>query len=152
MIIRLNSGIKNRNNFLAWAIFIIQNIGTNSVIYVDSGGLKNWFNSLGIRFWKFCKIFENAWVASICTRFSGSFFWIFYIVIRNHIFQNQLHAYTCWLEIMLKEILHCKIKTNDISENSRFSAWAQNSLWSSNKVLVVSEKVKFVIGQCGHYS
>ena len=25
-----------------------------------------WFDSLGIRFWKFCKIFENAWVASIC--------------------------------------------------------------------------------------
>ena len=37
---RLNSGIKNRNNFFAWAIFIIQNVGTNSVVYTDSGGIK----------------------------------------------------------------------------------------------------------------
>ena len=37
---RLNSGIKNRNNFFAWAIFQIQKIGTNSVIYSDSGDIK----------------------------------------------------------------------------------------------------------------
>ena len=29
---RLNSGIKNRNYFFAWAIFLIQKIGTNAVI------------------------------------------------------------------------------------------------------------------------
>ena len=37
---RLNSGIKNRNNFFAWAIFLIQKVGTNSVIYADSGDIK----------------------------------------------------------------------------------------------------------------
>ena len=37
---RLNSGIKNRNNFFAWTIFLIQKIGTNSVIYADSGDIK----------------------------------------------------------------------------------------------------------------
>ena len=39
-IVRLNSGIKNRNNFFAWAIFLIQKVGTNSVIYADSGDIK----------------------------------------------------------------------------------------------------------------
>ena len=37
---RLNSGIKNRNNFLAWAIFLVQKVGTKSVIYADSGNIK----------------------------------------------------------------------------------------------------------------
>ena len=37
---RLNSGIKNRNKFFAWAIFLIQKVGTNSVIYADSGDIK----------------------------------------------------------------------------------------------------------------
>ena len=37
---RLNSGIKNRNNFFVWAIFLIQKVGTNSVIYVDCGDIK----------------------------------------------------------------------------------------------------------------
>ena len=39
MIHRLNSGIKNQNNFFAWAIFLIQKVGTNSVIYADSGDI-----------------------------------------------------------------------------------------------------------------
>ena len=39
-ISRLNSGIKNRNNFFTWTIFLIQKIGTDSVIYVDSGDIK----------------------------------------------------------------------------------------------------------------
>ena len=39
-IFRLNSGIKNRNKFFAWAIFLIQKVGTNSVIYADSGDIK----------------------------------------------------------------------------------------------------------------
>ena len=39
-ILRLNSGIKNRNNFLAWAIFIIQKVETKLVIYADSVGRK----------------------------------------------------------------------------------------------------------------
>ena len=37
---RLNSGIKNGNNFFAWAIFLIQKLGTNSVIFTDSGDIK----------------------------------------------------------------------------------------------------------------
>ena len=37
---RLNSGIRNRNNFFAWAIFPIQKVETNSVIYADSGDIK----------------------------------------------------------------------------------------------------------------
>ena len=37
---RLNSGIKNRNNFFAWAIFLIGKVGNNSVIYADSGDIK----------------------------------------------------------------------------------------------------------------
>ena len=37
---RLNSGIKNRNNFFAWAIFLIQKVETKSVIYADSGNIK----------------------------------------------------------------------------------------------------------------
>ena len=37
---RLNSGIKNRINFFAWAIFLIQKVWTNSVIYADSGDIK----------------------------------------------------------------------------------------------------------------
>ena len=40
LIGRLNSGIKNRNNFFAWAIFLIQKVGTNSVIYANSGDIK----------------------------------------------------------------------------------------------------------------
>ena len=40
LILRLNSGIKNLNNFFALAIFLIQKIGTNSVIYADSGDIK----------------------------------------------------------------------------------------------------------------
>ena len=37
---RLNSGIKNRDNFFALAIFLIQKVGTNSVICADSGDIK----------------------------------------------------------------------------------------------------------------
>ena len=37
---RLNSGTKNRNNFFVWAIFLIQKVGINSVIYADSGDIK----------------------------------------------------------------------------------------------------------------
>ena len=40
LIGRLNSGIENRNNFFAWAIFLIQKVGTDSVIYADSGDIK----------------------------------------------------------------------------------------------------------------
>jgi len=41
---------------------------------------------------------------------------------------------------------YCEIQKNGIFENSRFSAWAQNSLQSSHKLLVMTEKVKTVIG------
>jgi len=42
-VYRLNSGIKNRNNFFAWAIFLIQKVGTDSVIYANSGDiLRGW--------------------------------------------------------------------------------------------------------------
>jgi len=39
-IVGLNSEFKNQNNFFAWAIFLIQKIGTNSVNYADSGDIK----------------------------------------------------------------------------------------------------------------
>ena len=55
---RLDSGTKNPNNFFAWATFLIQKIGTNSVIYAYSGNIKNfvrfpWNTTLKIlpRFW-----------------------------------------------------------------------------------------------------
>ena len=58
LIGRLNSGIKNRNNFFAWAIFLIQKVGTNSVIYADSGDINILAqfprNSI-------LKIFQNFW-------------------------------------------------------------------------------------------
>ena len=40
---------------------------------------------------------------------------------------------------------YCEIFKNHIFENSRFSAWAQNSLRSSHKLLDMTEKVKTVI-------
>ena len=40
---------------------------------------------------------------------------------------------------------YCENFQNRIFENSRFSAWAQNSLRSSNKLLDVTEKDKTVI-------
>ena len=65
-IARLNSGIKSRNNFFVWAIFLIQKVGTNSVIYADSGDIKILVQFPGN---SILKIFENAWVASICVGF-----------------------------------------------------------------------------------
>ena len=62
-IIRLNSGTKNRNNFFVWAIFLIQKLGINSVIYADSGDTKILVQFPGN---SILKIFENAWVALIC--------------------------------------------------------------------------------------
>ena len=63
---RLNSGIKNRNNFFVWAFFLLGKLELIQLIKLILGISKFWSNSLGIRFWKFYKIFENAWVASIC--------------------------------------------------------------------------------------
>ena len=37
---RLNSGIRNRYNFVMWAIFLIQKLGTDSVNHADSGDTK----------------------------------------------------------------------------------------------------------------
>ena len=37
---RLNSGIKNRLNFLAWAIYIFQKIVSDSVNHADSEDIK----------------------------------------------------------------------------------------------------------------
>ena len=37
---RLNSGIKNRQNFFPWSIFLFQKIGNDSVNHADSGGTK----------------------------------------------------------------------------------------------------------------
>ena len=38
-ISRLNSGIKNRNNFFVWQFFSIQKIGTDSVNQADFGDI-----------------------------------------------------------------------------------------------------------------
>ena len=57
IITRLNSGIKNRNNFFAWAIFLIQKVGTNSVIYANSGDIND-FVSIS---WEFdCEKFAKS--------------------------------------------------------------------------------------------
>ena len=63
---RLNSGIKNRLNFFAWAIFLIQKFGTNSVNHADSGDIQPFYTTPGIQFWNFLRIFEIAWVAPLC--------------------------------------------------------------------------------------
>ena len=55
---RLNSGIKNRNNFFAWVIFLIQKVGTNSVIYADSGDIKILVQFPGN---SILKILQNFW-------------------------------------------------------------------------------------------
>ena len=39
-IVRLNSGIKNRLNFLAWAIYIFQQVVSDSVNHADSEDIK----------------------------------------------------------------------------------------------------------------
>ena len=39
-ISRLNSGIKNRNNFFVWEFFSIQKIGTDSVNQADFGDIR----------------------------------------------------------------------------------------------------------------
>ena len=39
-ISRLNSGIKNRNNFFVWAFFSFQKIGTDLVHQADFGDIK----------------------------------------------------------------------------------------------------------------
>ena len=41
---RLNSGIKNRNNFLPWAIFLFQKIGSEIVeIFANILKLRGWY-------------------------------------------------------------------------------------------------------------
>ena len=57
-ICRLNSGIKNQNNFFAWVIFLIQKVGTNSVIYADSGDIKILVQFPGN---SILKILQNFW-------------------------------------------------------------------------------------------
>ena len=57
-ISRLNSGIKNRNNFFAWVIFLIQKVGTNSVIYANSGDIKILVQFPGN---SILKILQNFW-------------------------------------------------------------------------------------------
>ena len=65
-IYRLNSGIRNRNNFFQWAIFYFKKVDLTQWIMPILGIPNFWSNSLGIRFWDFCSIFEIAWVAPIC--------------------------------------------------------------------------------------
>ena len=59
---RLNSGIKDRLNFFAWAIYIFQKIVSDSVNHADSGDIKIFVQFPGN---SISKIFENAWVAPI---------------------------------------------------------------------------------------
>ena len=67
LILRLNSGIKNRSNFFAWAIFLIQKVWTDSVIYVDSGDIKILVQYPGNLI---LKILQNFWkcVGGVYTR------------------------------------------------------------------------------------
>ena len=55
---RLKSEIKNLNNFFAWAIFLIQKIGTNIVIYADFENIKILFQFPGN---SIMKILPNFW-------------------------------------------------------------------------------------------
>ena len=55
---RLNSGIKNRQNFFLWAIFLFSKIGNESVNHADSGDIQvfvqfpgNSFLEIPLRFW-----------------------------------------------------------------------------------------------------
>ena len=59
VMVRLNSGIKDRHNFFMWAIFLFEKLGTDSVNYADSGDIKIlvWFPGksilkFAIIFWK----------------------------------------------------------------------------------------------------
>ena len=71
-MIRLNSGIRNCHFFFGWAFFCFKKLEVIQWIMVILGISKFWFNSLGIWFWNFPRIFENAWVALICL---GVSFW-----------------------------------------------------------------------------
>ena len=59
VIYRLNSGIKNRLNFLAWAIYIFQKVVSDSVNHADCEDIKILIQFPGK------SIFEKAWAAPI---------------------------------------------------------------------------------------
>ena len=63
---RLNSGIRNRHVFFLWAFFYFKKTGNESVNHSDSQHIKIMGQFPGNSILKICKIFENAWVASIC--------------------------------------------------------------------------------------
>ena len=64
-ISRLNSGIKNRNNFFVWEFFSIQKIGTDSVNQADFGDIRIPWEidfKIIVRILKLRGRQQNAWV------------------------------------------------------------------------------------------
>ena len=47
IMVRLNSGIRNRYNFFLWSIFLFLKVGNESVNHVDSGDIKLFFQFPG---------------------------------------------------------------------------------------------------------
>ena len=72
IIIRLNSRIRNRDNFLCERFFYFMKLKLIQWIMLILGIPNFWLNFLGIRFWIFCSNFEFAWAAPKCVGVSFS--------------------------------------------------------------------------------